>query len=154
MADPLYAAQEAIYRIAGRSLLDSEVQDGKLLNLLGVEMRRINPQVLADHARSSIVLLGQAVDSAPGEHVIVCDDARPPDFSFLCEFGFKLVRVDVFPEKAVDRRSRRGDISLGSLHDPNEIWPEQQQTFAEIDNNGSVDDLFRSVQAFWSSVLS
>lgn len=40
---PLYELQALIRAAAGRPLVSGDEQDGRLLNLLGAEMRRINP---------------------------------------------------------------------------------------------------------------
>lgn len=149
LADPLYAAQDAIYRLAGRTLRDPSVQDGRLLNLLGIEMRRINPDVLADHARAELASLGRDITTRPGPHAIVCDDMRPPDAPFLRELGFEFVRIQVDASATQDRRRRRGDLTLGSLDDPNELGVEELPATLAIDNTGDLDALTSAVQAFW-----
>lgn len=153
LADPLYHAQGEIYRLSGRPLADTGLQDGRLLNLLGVEMRRINPNVLADHARTRLVGIGQLLDSQPGRHAVICDDMRPPDASFMRELGFAFVEVGVPRDTAVQRRLLRGDMTLGAPDDPNELGLESLEFMARLDNGGSLDDLTVSVRAFWNSVL-
>ena len=66
-----------------------------MLNVLGIEMRRINPNVLADHARMRLVGFGLLLDSRRGRHVVICDDMRPPDAPFMRELGFSFVEVVV-----------------------------------------------------------
>lgn len=154
LADPLYQAQTGIYRLSGRPLADTGIQDGRLLNILGVEMRRINPNVLADHARTRLVALGQLLDSQPGRHAVVCDDMRPTDASFMRELGFAFVEVGVPRDTTVQRRLLRGDMTLGAWDDPNELGRESLEFSARIDNSGSLEDLSASVRAFWNSVLA
>lgn len=154
LADPLYQAQNRIYRLSGRPLADTGLQDGRLLNILGTEMRRINPNVLADHARTRLVGIGRLLDSQPGRHAVVCDDMRPPDASFMRELGFDFVEVGVPGHAAVQRRLLRGDMTLGALDDPNELGLESLEFAARIDNSGSLEDLTASVRAFWTSVLA
>ena len=154
LADPLYRAQSEIYRLSGRPLAETGVQDGRLLNILGIEMRRINPNVLADHARTRLVGIGQLLEAQPGRHAVVCDDMRPPDASFMRALGFVFVEVKVPRDTAIRRRLFRGDMTLGASDDPNELGLESLEFAARIDNSGSLDDLTASVRAFWNSVLA
>lgn len=151
LADPLYEAQSEIYRLSGRPLVDPDLQDGRLLNVLGIEMRRINPNVLADHARMRLVGFGLLLDSRRGRHVVICDDMRPPDAPFMRELGFSFVEVVVDADTAIQRRLLRGDVTLGASDDPNERGLDAIEMAARIDNIGSTDDLVAHVRAFWVS---
>lgn len=154
LADPLYQAQDEVYRLSGRPLQDTAVQDGRLLNILGIEMRRINPNVLADHARTRLIKIGQAIDAQTGRHVVMCDDMRPTDAPFMRELGFSFVAVSVSPETAAKRRSLRGDVTLGDVNDPNELGLETLEFVAKLDNSGSFDDLAATVREFWAGVVT
>lgn len=154
LAEPLYAAKDEIYRLAGRPLLDSGVQDGRLLNVLGVEMRRINPDVLADYARSRLACLGEALESTSGLHAVICDDMRPPDAPFMQDLGFEFVAVRTSAPIAVARRKRRGDVTLGSLNDPNEVGFEALEVSTTLNNDGTLESLTDTIREFWVTRLS
>ncbi|MDP9988318.1 hypothetical protein QMY03_08835 [Arthrobacter sp. KFRI-F3372] len=154
LADPLYAAQEAIYAIAGAPLDTPDTQDGELLNMLGVHMRRINPRILEEHATIRIRELAAAPNRHPGNsRILICDDMRPTDASFMRRLGFKFVLIDVPPNVSVDRRENRGDISLGSLSDPNERGVAGIDHDFVIDNSGDVSRLFENARRFWEGAI-
>lgn len=148
LADPLYEAQTEIYRIAGRPMIDVSLQDGRLLSVLGVEMRRINPTVLADHARARMLQISRAGAEASGNHIIVCDDMRPPDAEFMRDLGFSFVLVQTTAQESLARRKIRGDLTLGSTDDPNEQGLAGLQFDHVIENNGSVEQLKESLARF------
>jgi cytidine deaminase len=154
LADPLYAAQEAIYGIVGAPLDTPDTQDGELLNMLGVHMRRINPRVLEEHATARIRELTAAPTRHPGNgRVLICDDMRPIDAPFMKRLGFKFVFIDIPATVSVDRRESRGDISLGSLSDPNECGVAGIDHDFVIDNSGDVSDLFEAAKRFWEGAV-
>lgn len=154
LADPLYSAMSQIYRLAGLPLVDDNVQDGHLLNILGVEMRRINENVLADHARARLRAIALQIEVKPGRHAVICDDMRPPDASFMCALGFRFAEVTSPVGVAVHRRRLRGDITLGSLDDANEVGVDRIDCSEQIDNSGTLDELTTSLRDFWGSLLS
>ncbi|GAA0981644.1 hypothetical protein GCM10009555_050110 [Acrocarpospora macrocephala] len=68
LADPLYEAQSAVYRCAGRELDHFYRKDGELLNFLGHYMRKINSMVLQDRfsARLNEIQRTHRLTSGPG----------------------------------------------------------------------------------------
>lgn len=153
LADPLYAAQKEVYKLSGRPLVDDELQDGRLLNMLGVEMRRINPEVLADHARAYMLRISGMLEGGLGRHVVLCDDMRPPDAAFMRDLGFEFVEVRTPPAFAARRRRLRGDVTLGSENDPNEVGIQAIEVIAHLDNDGDMDQLTTAVAKFWTRRL-
>lgn len=154
LADPLYWAQADVYRRAGRQLENPDMQDGRLLNVLGSEMRRINPEVLADHARETVGRLQRRIELSPSQpHVILCDDMRPADAWFLEELGFRFVGVKVAAGVSSARRRLRGDLSLGALDDVTERGFDELPLMDSIDNDGSLADLKVCVEEFWQKVI-
>lgn len=154
LADPLYWAQADVYRRAGRPLENLDMQDGKLLNMLGSEMRRINPDVLADHAREAVGRVLRIIEvSSSQPHVILCDDMRPGDAWFLEELGFRFVAIKVTDDLSRARRRLRGDLSLGALDDATEHGFENLSFMDSIDNGGSLTELERCTEEFWKKAL-
>ncbi|WP_455834128.1 hypothetical protein [Pseudarthrobacter siccitolerans] len=154
LADPLYAAQEAIYAIAGSPLSSPDTQDGELLNMLGTHLRRINPRVLEEHATARILELVAAPSRQSGKRsVLICDDMRPTDAPFMRRLGFKFVLIDIPEKMSVDRRETRGDLSLGSLSDPNESGVMGLESDFVIDNSGDVSQLFDAAKRFWEGAI-
>jgi hypothetical protein len=112
LAEPLYDCQAEIYRIAGRPLANRYVQDGELLNFLGLHLRKINGTVLIDRFRERV---GERPSAQSGTLLLtVCDDMRAPDAPSLETMGFRFVRVVADPARCRQRREQRGDMALGS----------------------------------------
>lgn len=107
LADPLYEVQNYIYRICGK-IKDAQSQDGILLNFLGKHMRQINPDVLKQHF---FHILEQSEFRAD---LVICSDVRPQDVPFVRQKGFHIVQIVADPELALERRKKRGDLSLGN----------------------------------------
>ncbi|MGW2082046.1 hypothetical protein ACWCOW_34890 [Streptomyces sp. NPDC001939] len=106
---PLYEIQAVILSAAGRPLLDRDEQDGRLLNLLGAEMRRINPEALTDTFAARVREAEQRLPDA----VLICDDVRAPDADRVVELGFRLVQITARDEVRRARKALRGDLSAG-----------------------------------------
>jgi hypothetical protein len=154
LADPLYLAQADVYRRAGRPLDNPDIQDGRLLNVLGSEMRRINPDVLADHAREAVGRMQRLIEGSLSQpHVILCDDMRPGDAWFLEDLGFRFVGIKVTADLSLARRRLRGDLSLGGLDDVTELGFDELSLMDSIDNDGSMADLQRCAENFWQRTL-
>lgn len=139
LAQPLYEAQNFIYRLSGVEKKE-EIQDGVLLNFLGKHMRQIDSQVLIRSFAAALREIGSDAD------LILCPDVRPIDASHLKAMGFILIHVTADPEIALQRRKERRDLSLSQ---PNH---ETEQGFSlgscdyQIVNNGTLEELERQIQ--------
>ncbi|MFJ3881557.1 hypothetical protein ACIPW5_29415 [Streptomyces sp. NPDC090077] len=116
LAEPLYEAQRAVYAMAGRPLADENQQDGRLLNLLGTEMRRINLEALTGPFTYRV---RQAEAESP-KTVLLCDDLRAPDVATVTLLGFRLVEISAPAALRRSRRQARGDLSAGDESHPTE----------------------------------
>src|ERR1035441_9134606 len=115
LADPLYEAQAAIYKIAGQVLNDFYDQDGELLNFLGHYLRKLNSRVLLDRFSLRVQESSESLRAKQaGPCIIVCDDLRRADSDHVRSHGFLLGRVVADAAICVRRREARGDRSLGS----------------------------------------
>ncbi|MFF4647723.1 hypothetical protein [Streptomyces sp. NPDC001389] len=133
LAQPLYEAQRAIYAIAGRPLTDETQQDGRLLNLLGTQMRRINPDALTGPFTFRV---RQAEAESP-KAVLLCDDLRAPDVETVIRLGFRLVEINAPAALRQSRRQARGDLSAGDENHPTEA-PPAVEPWRRIDNAGDL----------------
>lgn len=162
LAEPLYAAQAHIYNLAGKPLDDPYRQDGIVLSFLGAEMRRINPDLMKN---SAITQLHSFADRQPEEQptLIVCDDARPADLSFLSTLGFSIVSVTASDELTRQRRHLRGDISILQGEDPNdtdtsfktdlkELAWNNSETPLIVRNTGTMQELRQQIRNLWRIV--
>ncbi|MGW2984148.1 AAA family ATPase [Streptomyces goshikiensis] len=136
LAQPLYEAQSVIYELAGRPLTDRNQQDGRLLNLLGTELRRINQDALTD---AFTARARQAERKNPGA-LLVCDDLRAPDVSAVAGLGFVLVEISAPEEARRTRKASRRDLSAGDERHPTEA-PLDASPWRRVENAGSLDDL-------------
>ena len=107
LAEPLYEAQEAIYRIAGVALPSKYSQDGELLNFLGHHLRKLKPSVLLDNFSRRLQIIDQEVREARTETLILCDDVRWSDADFLRSLEFRLIRIQAPPQLCMSRRMAR-----------------------------------------------
>ena len=115
LAEPLYACQQAIYTIAGKPLHDHYSQDGALLNSLGFHLRQINPTVLTDYFSSQLCQVEYSFARLDAPYsMVVCDDMRWPDYPFMVNNGFALIRIEAPPEMCLQRRRLRRDLTVGS----------------------------------------
>jgi cytidine deaminase len=110
MATPLYDLQTQVYSYARRPLVDSSVQDERLLSLLASELRRINPRSLHEYVVDSM-------DAIPPEwkdqnSLFLVEDSRPIDRRGLEELGFSFIHIWADSFTRGRRRFLRGDISL------------------------------------------
>jgi dephospho-CoA kinase len=150
LANPLYEAQAAIYRICDVPL-EEGTQDGQLLNFLGAHMRMINPDVLRHRflARLSEIRL-----AASSRTLVICPDARPLDIAYLRLENFRTVLISVSPEKSMKRRIARGDLSLGATEHRTETGLDSRQVDVHIENEGSLTEYARSVRRLLDSVAA
>lgn len=129
LADPLYQAQEAIYKICQKEK-DFYSQDGELLNFLGNHMRKINPNVL----KESFLTKVQDCDMH-----ILCPDIRAVDVPFMRQAGFTIIHIEADPRLTHERRQRRGDLSLGETHHATELGITPSLYDHRLVNNGSLE---------------
>ena len=146
LADPLYLAQQAIYKICGKEK-DFSTQDGELLNFLGSHMRKINPNVLQEHFSKSLNNITSDID------LIICMDVRPKDISFVKKEDFFLVNISAPPTVTLQRRKNRNDLSLGSSHHPTEQGLSPKLIDAHIENNGTLDEFKEKVKFLITRVM-
>lgn len=133
---PLYELQALIRAAAGRPLVSGDEQDGRLLNLLGAEMRRINPASLTDTFAQRVRQAEQLFPDA----VLICDDVRAPDADSVVGLGFQLVMVKAPDEVRRARKARRGDLSAGDeAHSTEE--PLTASPWRCVDNDLDMDAL-------------
>lgn len=109
IAAPLYELQAVIYAMAGRPMLDSGRQDGKLLADLGSHLRRINSEALTTAFTARIRQAEQCFPDA----VLLCDDLRASDLAAVTELGFATVRISACEKIRQTRKAERGDLSPG-----------------------------------------
>ncbi|MFD8148138.1 hypothetical protein [Streptomyces sp. NPDC059708] len=133
LAEPLYEAQRAVYALAGRPLSDDTRQDGRLLNLLGTQMRRINPDALTGPFTFRV---RQAEADSP-KALLLCDDLRAPDVETVTGLGFRLVEITAPTALRRSRRQARGDLSAGEENHPTEV-PPAVEPWRRIDNTGDL----------------
>jgi len=147
LADPLYEAQAAIYKIAGQALSDFYDQDGELLNFLGHYLRKLNPRVLLDRFSLRVEETSQRLRA---EHtvpcIIVCDDLRRADSDHVRSHGFRLGRVVADAASCVRRREVRGDRSLGSASHVTEQGLDEIVPDFVVENNSSLEELREMVK--------
>jgi cytidine deaminase len=141
LAAPLYEGQNAIYQICATEI-DSEIQDGILLNFLGNHMRRINPNVIKESFLRELQKIGQEPD------IIICHDARPLDVPFVKEAGFFILNITTDFQIALERRKARGDLSLGSSDHSTEKGLTAELYDAQILNNGTLHDFEQTIVKF------
>lgn len=133
---PLYELQSIVYAVAGCPLVEGGVQDGRLLNLLGGELRRINPSALTEPFGKRVQQAGQMWPEA----IVVCDDMRAADVEAIIALGFALVEITAPEELRRRRRAARADLSAGDENHSTEAAV-AAQPWRQVDNSGSVDDL-------------
>lgn len=144
LADPLYQAQDAIYKICKKTK-NFHSQDGELLNFLGSHMRKINPEVLKESFLDTLQSYNSDV------HCMICSDVRAIDVPFVRDAGFTIIHIDTDPKIALERRKMRGDISLGKTNHETEkgICPSLYDY--QLTNNGSLEQFQKNVVNLISS---
>jgi len=138
LADPLYEAQNAIYKICNKEK-EYYTQDGELLNFLGQHMRKINPQVIQNSFERAIKKI------SPHIHLIICCDVRPLDVPFVRNEGFFILNIIADPMIALERRRLRGDLSLGSVSHSTEEGLASRLYDYQIANNGSLQEFKQKI---------
>ncbi|MBH1933285.1 hypothetical protein I5Q34_03100 [Streptomyces sp. AV19] len=133
---PLYELQAVIYAVAGRPLPDGRVQDGQLLNALGLHVRRINPGALTE----AFGLRVRQVERDTPRAVVLCDDMRAADVDAVTALGFRLVEVTAPDPVRLERKGGRGDLSAGDDQHSTEAAVDAVP-WLRVDNSGSLDDL-------------
>ncbi|WP_331765313.1 hypothetical protein OG747_52655 (plasmid) [Streptomyces sp. NBC_01384] len=145
---PLYELQAVVHAMAGRPLLDGSEQDGKLLNVLGSQLRRINPAALTEAFTQRV---RQAEQGRP-RAVLVCDDLRAPDVEAVTGLGFILVEVTAPDAVRLARKHARADLSAGDEHHLTEA-PIGAAPWWRVDNTGGLDDLRKQAAELAGEVL-
>ena len=145
LADPLYAVQKFIYAACGTKK-EEHIQDGELLNFLGHHMRKINPDVLKEPFERAIQ------NSIPSFDLIICSDVRPVDVGFVREQGFQIVHISADPKIALERRKKRGDLTLASSLHSTERGLDRSLFDHEISNNGTIELFEESILSFMGAL--
>jgi dephospho-CoA kinase len=155
LADPLYRCQAEIYKIAGRPLEDFYTQDGELLNFLGVHLRKINGTVLLDSFDQRLEAELRAFDAQGNSRaLVVCDDMRATEASFLRGHGFSIIHVEAPPSLCIERRRQRGDTTLGDAAHVTEQPLEILSPDHVISNDGALDTLVGKLAVILDRVFS
>jgi len=141
LAEPLYEVQRFIYKTCSKEIL-GDVQDGILLNFLGKHMRSINSNVLLDRFAQSVQELESRVD------MILCSDVRPVDVQFVKKMGFTVVYITADPQLTLERRKKRGDLSLGNSGHETEAGISADMYDFQISNNTTLKDYEKSTIQF------
>lgn len=139
LADPLYQAQEAIYKICKKAK-DYHSQDGELLNFLGSHMRKINPEVLKES------FLNELSSCNPNINCIICSDVRARDVPFVRDAGFIIIHIDADPKITLERRKMRGDVSLGKTNHETEKGICSSLYDYQLINNGSLEEFQENIK--------
>ena len=97
-------------------------------------MRSINEKVIEEHFISQFnKILNHA-------EIVICSDVRPRDFSFMKHHNFLFIHIEAEESLSLERRKKRGDISLAN----SKHWTEKQDSEFipdyKITNNGSLED--------------
>ena len=137
VADPIYECQDFIYRCAGKPLTKEATQDGELLNFIGGYLRKINPNALLNRFDTNLSEISSLLSNETGEALILCDDMRQADYDHLVSRGFLACRVVAPKEACVERRRKRGDVTLGSTEHPTERGIDRIVPDLTFDNSGS-----------------
>jgi len=148
LAEPLYEAQEAIYRIAGVELPSKYSQDGELLNFLGHHLRKLRPSVLLDNFNRRLQIIDEEVREERTKALVLCDDVRWSDAEFLRSLEFRIIRIQAPPQLCLSRRVARADLTLGSASHSTETNLDQIRCDDVIDNSGSLDALAAAIERF------
>lgn len=133
LAKPLYQAQNYIYKIC-KVQKNPDAQDGVLLNFLGQHMRTINEDVIKIHFIEQLKKMPNNIN------LIICSDVRPIDVPFVKKQGFSLINIQTDREIALERRLKRGDISLANAQHSTEQQIYGFQPDHIIVNNKSIED--------------
>lgn len=130
LAHPLYKIQSKIYK---KLKIKEKGQDGELLQLLGNRVQALNPPFLANKFLKSIKKETQ---------VIINDDCRPHNYSYLKKNGFIFISIKG------PLRKRKNDRSKINTKDKIE-WTEkksQNRSDFSISNKGSLKDLEKNLK--------
>ncbi|MBA2728640.1 MAG: hypothetical protein H0U49_10770 [Parachlamydiaceae bacterium] len=146
LAEPLYQAQDAIYKICKKPK-DFHSQDGELLNFLGLHMRKINSEVL----KESFIYSLQNCD--PNVNCIICSDVRAIDVPFVRDAGFIIIHIDADPKITLERRKMRGDVSLGKTNHETEKGICHSLYDHQLTNNESLEEFQVNVKKIISALI-
>lgn len=141
LAEPLYEVQHFIYKMCLKEI-ETQIQDGILLNFLGKHMRAINPNVLLERFAKSVRETEPLVD------MVICSDVRPIDAAFVGQMGFTIVHIAADPSIALERRKQRGDLTLGNSSHETETGIVAGMYDVQIANNDSLEEFEKSIDAF------
>ncbi|QVJ03515.1 AAA family ATPase (plasmid) [Nocardiopsis eucommiae] len=133
IAEPLYDIQRYVYERAGLPLQDAYQQDGMLLNVLGENLKRINPNALIDD-------IAQRVADLDLDHIPICDDMRGDAAPKLANLGFTLVQVTAPDQLRRQRKQKRADLTAGDDKHVTEV-PVSRDPDYQIVNDGDLDKL-------------
>jgi len=142
IAEPLYAVQRTIYRLAGQPTISANFQDTRLLSFLGGHFREIKKDSLLEAFAMKVQTHKRRLCSSGTElSVIICSDARTPDLVRMQQMGFVMIHIDAPHRAIVQRIKKRGDASPFQVDPKLEIVKSSWPWDHSIDNSGSLDDL-------------
>ena len=144
-AAPLYHLQSLVYEYAGKEI-GNGMQDNELLPMLAGQIRRLNPDGLAELV---IAAADAAERSARPPRLLLCDDSVVSDRLALLRGQFEFVFVDTADDIRAARRAARGDLNQSGVRPA----PDRQADDPVIPNDGALADLEARVEAFLAGVL-
>jgi hypothetical protein len=139
LSQPLYEMQTAVYSILN---IDTEGrQDGELLQFLGNKIQRDYPEFLAAKLKDTMdkILAERTCD------IIINDDCRPHNYSYLKEIGFVFIKINSFAHN-------RNDFT--SVDSSNNIeWQEPIPFDYEVDNWGTMEDFTKNLYLLFDNLV-
>jgi dephospho-CoA kinase len=142
IAEPLYAVQRTIYRLAGRPTKSAKFQDTRLLSFLGGHFRKIKKDSLLEAFALKVKEQKRRLCSSGTQlSAIICSDARRPDLERLQQMGFVMIHIDAPHRAIVERIEKRDDASPFQVDPKLEIVNSRWSWDYLIDNSGSLDAL-------------
>lgn len=144
-AAPLYRLQQAVYAEAGRTI-GADQQDEVVLSSLATAIRSVNRSALA----AAVVRTADSIGAAdPGIRLVLCDDSRLVDRSYLDRGGFRFACVLATEAARASRLASRGDV------DPHRPTPDQapyRDGDFKLVNDGTLTQLRETVGTFLSEI--
>lgn len=145
LADPLYEAQNQIYKICNVDK-DFYSQDGILLNFLGQHMRSINPNILKDY-------MYKRLEESLNVDLLFCDDIRPLDIGFMKSYGFLIIKIVADEDITYERRKLRGDLTMGNAKHKTERGLEDAEFDYVVENNGTLEEYKNKVVSLLKDLI-
>lgn len=139
---------DGIYDIAYK-YFGMTYKDRKLLQEIGEHMRKIDPLIWVNYT------FGRVKD---GQKVVISDCRRANEYAYGLKNGFLPIKIQADLDKRIRRLEKRDgfypDVSL--LENESETGADGLRFF-DIDNNGTVDELYKQIDNIlaidWSNAI-